>query len=630
MKQSAFTFFILGLLVFLALNGSSQAPEQTQKRCGTEVPSQQWETEFQKLIAQFKNDPQASISQSGPYTIPVIVHIIHGGQSIGIYPNLAQAQVNSQIQVLNDDFGGIGYNSGSYPSNAFVSWAATEGIPSSHLDGLNRIKIANCNVQFCLATKDTLGNSLPEPGIDRINFVSKGWSNPAGVSGFTAFKNLIDNTIKPGSIWNPNKYFNVWITDVNLSAVSGVLAYATFPDFSTLTGIPTGFTGTANDDGVWCYAKAFGSAAGYPAGPYYPGNDRGRTLTHETGHWLGLRHIWGDGTCAYDFCDDTPYASDKNFGNPAFPYKTTACSGNIPDGEMFMNFMDYVDDKSKYMFTEDQADRIQTSMVNSPYRKFLGTHNLGSVAPVAATSQFGMTTQTCGVGIPVVLSNNASGTPAPNYSWTSNGGAAFYPDDVSRAVTVTFPTAGTYTITLTTNNGTTSSTTKVISVYDYPNLLLSTGGISDTVCMNDPVNVTAIGGNTYFWYPGALTGSVISYVADTDRTYTCQAYGAGNCKTTGVIEVKVTECTGIKNNSFSSPFVTVYPNPANTSITIELDGEVNATGKVQISDLTGKEIVNKTISRQSAVDVHDLPGGIYILKVSTDNNRQQIIKLVKE
>ena len=108
----------------------------------------------------------------------------------------------------------------------------------------------------------------------------------------------------------------------------------------------------------------------------------GRTLTHEVGHYLGLRHIWGDGACATDYCDDTPPAAAQNTGAPSsYPLNVGTCISptNSPDGEMFMNFMDYPWDPYKYMFTTDQTIRMQTAMMNSPFRNQLGNHNLCSV-----------------------------------------------------------------------------------------------------------------------------------------------------------------------------------------------------------------------------------------------------------
>ena len=132
--------------------------EKKYELCATETPSQQWEEEFQQLIQKIKTNNISNKTQAQVFTIPVIIHVIHGGEAVGTYPNLAQGQLNSQIQVLNNDFGGIGFNSGNYPANAFVNYASNQVLPQTNLDILGRVMIANCNVQFCLATLDTLGN----------------------------------------------------------------------------------------------------------------------------------------------------------------------------------------------------------------------------------------------------------------------------------------------------------------------------------------------------------------------------------------------------------------------------------------------------------------------------------------
>ena len=112
-------FLFLGLP---SISGQTSVPEQNSPQntriCGTESPDQQWERYFQKLIKQAGVTNTGKKDQPIVYTIPVIIHVIHGGQAIGSYPNLAQGQLNSQIQVLNDDYGGIGYNSGNYPATA--------------------------------------------------------------------------------------------------------------------------------------------------------------------------------------------------------------------------------------------------------------------------------------------------------------------------------------------------------------------------------------------------------------------------------------------------------------------------------------------------------------------------------
>lgn len=354
--------------------------QQVNQICGTQIPSQQWENEFQKLIDSFKSTflNNGNI-QSTDYTIPVIFHIIHGGQPPGTFPNLLQGQINSQITVLNQDLSGIGLNAWNYPVNAFIQWAINQNLPQLNLDSLGRVKIADLKIKFCLAEKDTLGNTLPEPGIDRINFITKGWSNPNTFITPAALRSYFDGTIKPQSIWSTKKYLNIWVSDKN-NAVP-YTGFSTLPPLSGLPGITGGGEGTDSTDGVWCYTSALGSSTIFPAGIYASPNVKGRTVTHEVGHYLGMRHIWGDGNCATDYCADTPPAFTSNVGFPVYPLNPGSCNSpsNTPNGEMFMNFMDYSADPAKYMFTIDQFIRAQTAMMNSPLRNQLGLHGLCTV-----------------------------------------------------------------------------------------------------------------------------------------------------------------------------------------------------------------------------------------------------------
>ena len=345
-------FFIL--LIFAATFLNAQNKPATVKTCGTGVPDQAWNDWFNTKVEEFKKNNPAAKGQSVNYTIPVIFHVIHGGQSVGTFPNISQAQINSQILVLNNDFAGTGFNVSNFANTNFA-----------------QSLIANTGITFCLAEKDPNGVSLSEKGIERISYVAKGWSDPSSFTTNTNFKNFIDNTVKPNTIWNPARYLNIWISDVN--SVVGLLGYATFPAGSTMTGLSFGL-GTATDDGVWCWSKAVGDV-GTLSSVY----NKGRTATHEIGHYLGLRHIWGDGSCATDYCNDTPTQQQSNSGCPSYPLIT--CS-NGPNGDMFMNFMDYSYDACLYMFTKDQNTRLQTAMANAPYRMQL----TASAATLCGTS----------------------------------------------------------------------------------------------------------------------------------------------------------------------------------------------------------------------------------------------------
>jgi hypothetical protein len=331
---------------------------------------------------------------------------------------------------------------------------------------------ANTQITFCLATKSPTGALLPEPGIDRIACSSKGWTNPASFTSMSTFQSYVDGTIKPNSIWDPTRYFNVWVTDCNSSV--GLLGYATFPAGTGLVGL-SGF-GTATTDGVWVYSASLGSKTIFSTGTYATPYDQGRTLTHESGHWLGLRHIWGDGTCATDYCNDTPTAQTANYsctsgctgGCFTHPYHLGTCSGNTT-GEMTMNFMDYTDDKCMYLFTNDQNTRIQTAMSSGTYRSQLSTSaaTLCVSSPAAPVSSFNMSTSVCSGSTHLnATTNSSTGNPSPTFSWSAvpSAGVVFNPSSTAATPSISFASNGNYTITCkATNSVGTNSSTKFIT-----------------------------------------------------------------------------------------------------------------------------------------------------------------------
>jgi hypothetical protein len=497
----------------ILVNGQQTEMVIKNRGCGTVMPDAQWETGFQQLIAQYKAEQGVSKTMAN-YTIPVVIHIIHGGQAVGTFPNISNAQATSQIAVLNADFGGTGLNVGNYPATAFTAYATAAGLPAANKDANGRPKISNFNISFCLATIDKNGNAMAVAGIDRVNYTTITTptsstypsKNPAAANynSPATFQSFIDGYIKPATVWDPTKYMNIWVTDENAS--TGLLGYATFPVGVTLAGISG--TGSSTTDGLWCWGKSFGNT-----GTLDPSYNKGRTATHEIGHWMGMRHIWGDGACLTDYCLDTPPQQSENYTAGAYPFNPNSCTSpsgtnntipNGANGEMFMNFMDYVPDASMYMFTEDQRTRAQTVMANGTYRKLLGTHGLcGTASSTPAVAAYTMPSIGCN-GTAVSVTNNSTGSPTPTYTWSSvpSTGVTFSPNANATSPSITFTTNGTYTVTLSAQSGTTTLSTKtnVITISTCTtaavcNLTVTNVASSDTMYVSAASSDTVTGCN---------------------------------------------------------------------------------------------------------------------------------------
>jgi Pregnancy-associated plasma protein-A len=249
-----------------------------------------------------------------PRVIPVVVHVVYKLPG----ENISDAQIQSQITVLNKDYSAANTDKKSTPS----VWK-----------GL----VTSANIQFALAKTDPKGKATK--GITRTKTTKDSFPSDDSVK----------SSAKGGAApWPSAKYLNIWVCNLG----DRLLGYAQFPG------------GPPATDGVVILSTAFGTQ-GTATKPF----NKGRTATHEIGHWLNLHHIWGDtqhceGT---DLVDDTPNAQQPNFGKPKFPH--ISCK-NGPNGDMFMNYMDYVDDDTMVMFTAGQVTRI-TATLDGP-RNTLG------------------------------------------------------------------------------------------------------------------------------------------------------------------------------------------------------------------------------------------------------------------
>ncbi|GHB59099.1 M43 family zinc metalloprotease [Persicitalea jodogahamensis] len=360
-----------------------------------------------EILLQKKIQQREELQKSGrvaleTLTIPIIVHIVHNGEAVGAGRNLSQAQVQAQIETLNEDF------------------RRKAGTPGFNDDPRG----ADIEIEFCLARLNQQGNTMAEPGIDRYNGNRATWT-----------RNDIENVLKPSTIWDPDKYFNIWVLDFDASAQ--LLGYAQFPSASTLAGIPD--NSPRNTDGVVIAYRSFGNAlkGNFPVmqAPY----NQGRTLTHEVGHWLGLRHIWGDANCGNDFVDDTPPQASESRGCQV---GRTSC-GAV---NMVQNYMDYSDDACFNIFTKGQKTRMRTVMDISPRRNSLTTSNLcGTTIAGPPRANFRAETQQVLLGAEVKFFDLSSNFPNRWY-WTFEGGTPA--NSTQQNPTVTYNRAGKFLVTL--------------------------------------------------------------------------------------------------------------------------------------------------------------------------------------
>lgn len=208
--------------------------------------------------------------------------------------NISLTQIQSQIDVLNKDFNALNSDFNQVPTT-FSGVKANVGI-SFVLDAVYR----KSTTKTSWGTRDAMKKS------------TQGGINPT----------------------SPTTKLNLWVCTIG----GGILGYAQFPGGSSAT------------DGVVIDSKYFGTT-GTATAPF----NKGRTATHEVGHWMNLRHIWGDATCGSDLVSDTPTHNAANYGMPVFPHYST-CTGTPI--EMTMNYMDYTDDAGMYMFSNGQKSRM--------------------------------------------------------------------------------------------------------------------------------------------------------------------------------------------------------------------------------------------------------------------------------
>lgn len=608
--------------------------------------------------------------------IPVVVHVIHDG---GV-SNISDAQIQSQIDVLNEDFRKI---------------AGTNG------DGSG----VDTDIEFCLAKKDPLGKCTN--GIVRIN------------TPFSNHQTYQRALLKELSYWDNTRYLNMYVVK-NINGGSGILGYSSFPG------------GPPNEDGIVVRQDYFGKIG-------TAGSSLGRTTTHEIGHWFGLYHTFNGG-CGIDTCldgdyvCDTPPAASPNFGCPTI----NSCSNDVPNvADQVPNYLDYSNDNCKDMFTEGQKQRMQATLVT--FRNDIWqTWNIDSTGCDSAyvssscnvIADFVTLEPNICVGNSIVFYNRSQNNPT-SFSWYFQGGTPA--TSTLENPTVTYSGTGSFQVKLVTTNiyGTDSLTiTSYINVTTPPigqalpfsegfeSFTFPTNGITidnpdvgitwerDTIGVayqgiasakiNNLINTnygqsdaillprfdfTTFTGTPYLFFKWAYAKSDPSYSdelivlasKDCGVTWTQVFYRTGTAMTTGPTQItpyitdtntvwktaninltaysafsnvliKIVNVTdggnnlyvdninlganilGVNENDDFVSNISIYPNPASISFTIEYSLPKSDNVSYEINDVIGRSVLLSDLGKQSdginkvTIQTNEFPVGMYFLRMKIGNN----------
>lgn len=527
MKKIVF-FLALGILFFQSAVSNAQRSCYSHEHLMEEI-----QQDPQRLLRLQQIEEQTQrIIQSGALqgravvTIPVVVHVVYNRRSS--IENISDAQIQTQIDVLNEDFRTV-FPGGSWP------------------------QAADAEIEFCMASVDPDGN--PTDGITRTSSRKRSHGTSDSVK---------SSSSGGQDAWPADQYMNIWVCNIG----GGILGYAQFPG------------GNPSTDGVVIDYRYFGTI-GTATSPF----DLGRTGTHEVGHYLGLRHIWGDGNCNVDDgIADTPIAGGPNYTGEPCTDAPDSCPSS-PDRDMFENYMDYSDDGCMSVFTNGQAAVMQailagtrSDLANSmvcdgtpPPAEEICDNNIdddndGLIDCDDPDCSGATNCQTGGectapslIGASPVGNTNKRKVKM-NLSWTAISGAFSY--------TVEWRAAG--------SGGWSSSTTSGTS-YEVRNLT---------------------NGNPYEWRvtancnTGSATSGIASFTAGQNSRSAARGPQLG---------------TAVK----------VFPNPAHHSIQVDL-GQLLEARVLLLTDITGRTLQEISINDQNTtveVPVSALPNGLYLVRI---------------
>jgi PKD repeat protein len=602
--------------------------------------------------------------------IPVVVHVLHTGGA----ENISDAQIQSQITIMNEDYGKL---------------------PGTNGDGSG----VDTKVRFCLAKIDPNGNCTN--GIVRI------------YSTLTNHKTYERAMLKQLSFWDNTKYMNIYLVK---SITGGVLGYSSFPG------------GPPDEDGMVVRNNVFGNI-GTATGSL------GRTASHEIGHWFGLYHTFNNG-CGTDLCLDGDYVCDTPpQASPSFNCSViNSCSNDVPDvNDQKENYMNYTNDACKNMFTNGQKLRIQatldtirTTIWSQANLVATGCDSTYVAPPICGvTANFVTLTPTVCVGNSVNFMD-ISLNDATSWQWSFPGGT---PSSSSlENPTITYSTIGSYDVQLIASNVSSTDTlllpnyitvttpgigsplpfyenfdsgifppgnitinnfdggvtwgldsaASVSPIYSakIDNYINTNYGSSDEIVLPYLDFTTFTGTNLFMTFEWAYARSdpsfsdemIVLLSTDCGVNFNQVYYRTGNSLVTGptqttpfipdstqwntatillntylleqYVQVKIVNVTDGGNNLYidninigdlptgiedekNEPSFSFYPNPASNNVTIQFtDSGENRI--VTIYNTVGEKLITKNggIKKTSIISTKNLPSGLYYLEIMENTNRK--------
>ncbi|MFC4722646.1 M43 family zinc metalloprotease [Geojedonia litorea] len=662
MKKIALSIFVLacflcsGILEAQEKSTSKKASKPTPNgihRCSSDeynaellkqypnmMGSKSFEKKLENKIKELKASRILSANGATLVRIPVVVHVIHNGTAVGVGANISDAQVLSQIQVLNEDF---------------RKMTGTRG-ENSHPDG------ADTNIEFYLAKESP--NGCTTSGIERYDLsnISTTWHGPDVPNSNT------ETILKPMTIWDSTRYLNMWT--VTLSG-SNLLGYAQFP------GGPT------DTDGVVMGHQYFGSndAPGVNLNGSTP-FDLGRTTTHEVGHFLGLFHTFQDeGSCSApgDFCDDTPAVLNPNYG----------CPTTIPDScpadpglDMIENYMDYSNDACMNIFTNDQSARMDAalsgarlSLANSTVPDSRTAVNYDSSIKIESINLEACT----GTFSPKVILTNFGTIPltSATITYNLNGGASMVEnwtgslseeahETISLPSMTTPPGNNILNVTVSQTNtdqrGCNDGDAKSFNGVTYENttqihLTLNTDDFaneidwefknsSNTLLYSGSYDSPADDNKTFIEAFDVVANECYTFtITDTQGDGICCDFGIGSYElrtdnNTLIVsggsfafsETTTMSTTALSmDDYFKTNRVKIYPNPTQNDLTISMLNPRQLPNGFQVYNMLGQAIFSKSITTVEDLKINTsiLSNGMYFIKISK-GSRSIAIPFIKK